>query len=179
MKFKKKYAAGVDDLVMDQSLNDAESKRMLEVNTPKKSLKQRYDENKGGYKRALASGKKDKQGNAIDPDTGLTYKILPSKKEAPKPGISLAPPNLLAVAPSLTSITRDQIAAGKPTMSAKTTSSGTIYTPPKGNVSRRSVSANPLDVIVNAFGQYNDNQKAKSERFFKELNEKRERLKRK
>jgi hypothetical protein len=45
----------------------------------KKSLKQQYEDNKGGYARALKSGKKDAQGNAIDPNTGLAYKILPAK----------------------------------------------------------------------------------------------------
>jgi len=45
----------------------------------KKSLKQQYDENKGGYARALKGGKKDAQGNLVDPNTGLAYKQLPTK----------------------------------------------------------------------------------------------------
>jgi hypothetical protein len=108
-KLKSKYAKGVDDLYIDKSLNDAESERMLKVNTPKKSLKSQYEENKGGYQRALASGKKDSKGNVIDPKTGLTYKVLnktnnsntPNKilskttetiiKDIPKQKVSLAP----------------------------------------------------------------------------------------
>jgi hypothetical protein len=42
----------------------------------KKSLKSQYEENKGGYSRALKSGKKDSSGNIVDPDTGLAYKKL-------------------------------------------------------------------------------------------------------
>lgn len=45
----------------------------------KKSLKAQYEENKGGYARALKSGKKDAQGNLVDPNTGLSYKKLPTK----------------------------------------------------------------------------------------------------
>lgn len=52
----------------------------LPAYTPtKKSLKSQYEENKGGYSRALKSGKKDAQGNVIDPDTGLAYKKLASQ----------------------------------------------------------------------------------------------------
>lgn len=47
----------------------------------KKSLKSQYEENKGGYARALKSGKKDAQGNLVDPNTGLAYKKLPSKRK--------------------------------------------------------------------------------------------------
>lgn len=45
----------------------------------KKSLKTQYEENKGGYARALKGGKKDAQGNIVDPNTGLAYKQLPAK----------------------------------------------------------------------------------------------------
>jgi hypothetical protein len=45
----------------------------------KKSLKSQYEENKGGYARALKGGKKDAQGNIVDPNTGLAYKQLPAK----------------------------------------------------------------------------------------------------
>jgi hypothetical protein len=45
----------------------------------KKSLKAQYEENKGGYARALKSGKKDAEGNLVDPNTGLAYKKLPTK----------------------------------------------------------------------------------------------------
>jgi hypothetical protein len=46
---------------------------------PSKSLKTQYEENKGGYSRALKSGKKDSSGNLVDPSTGLAYKQLPAR----------------------------------------------------------------------------------------------------
>jgi len=53
---------------------------------PKKSLMQQYRENKGGYARALKSGKKDAKGNVIDPETGLAYKDLRGKQGGSRQG---------------------------------------------------------------------------------------------
>jgi len=49
----------------------------------KKTLLERYQENKGGYKRALAGGI-DKDGNATDPKTGLKYKVSDNDKISTK-----------------------------------------------------------------------------------------------
>ena len=45
----------------------------------KKSLNIQYNENKGGYTRALKSGKVNAKGNLVDPNTGLEYEDLRKK----------------------------------------------------------------------------------------------------
>jgi hypothetical protein len=57
----------------------------------KKSLKTRYEENKGGYARALKYGKKDASGNLIDEQTGLVYKKLKDSIKQKTPAINFMP----------------------------------------------------------------------------------------
>jgi|688.fasta_scaffold144305_2 hypothetical protein len=47
--------------------------------TSKKSLEQKYNENKGGYARALKTGKINAKGNLVDPNTGFEYEDLRKK----------------------------------------------------------------------------------------------------
>jgi hypothetical protein len=47
--------------------------------TSKKSLQQKYNENKGGYANALKSGKVNAKGFLVDPNTGLEYEDLRKK----------------------------------------------------------------------------------------------------
>jgi hypothetical protein len=59
------------------------SSDMSKETPSKKTMLQRYQENKGGYKRALAAGT-DKDGNATDPTTGLKYKVDNNKNSTKK-----------------------------------------------------------------------------------------------
>jgi len=124
MKFKKKYKDGVDDLVIDQKLNDAESERMMEVNTPKKSIIYKSGdfnnfsaEDKKKYREGIASGKAfsigdreyaaaNKKQQSFSAKMENSNKSIRSNSTEKNNNTSLASMK----APSLTSITAKQIA---------------------------------------------------------------------
>jgi len=78
---KSKYAKGgtVGDEREDFDNEETKTELAKQSETPKKTLLQRYQENKGGYKRSLAGGR-TKEGYSIDPKTGLEYLILDKPK---------------------------------------------------------------------------------------------------
>ena len=91
---KSKYAKGgtVGDEREDFDNEETKTELAKQSETPKKTLLQRYQENKGGYKRSLAGGR-TKEGYSIDPKTGLEYLILDKPKVSSSNTVKTTPSN--------------------------------------------------------------------------------------
>jgi len=73
----------------DSLIKKSMSSQAFKDVTSKKSLSQQYNENKGGYARALKSGKVNAKGFLVDPNTGLEYEDLRKTKGGNKPLVKM------------------------------------------------------------------------------------------